>query len=475
MPLLDRRRRRAADTEAVAAHLRRAELALLVAEGAVHLLGVRGAQLEDVADLDAPRDAEYAGAAARAGVGGLGGHHVDPFERTRARHVPVPAHGDEVLVAGVGAADEAGERTRRLVDHQAHLGRKADRTREAERTARRRRHLLGRSEPQPEAAQHVQQLDFVHLAVAADRNRRQAVVRLVDQRLDHEGPVDLEHPGDLGHRRRSRGRNPAGLAVAAATALLRGRQSADLRPLDVGAVAAGRAARHRALAGVREHHELVRRGTADRALVRLDHGVLEPAGLEDARVGRVHGLVAPVEPLLRGVEGVGVLHDELPAAHEPEPGTDLVPELGLDLEQVERHLPVALHVAADEVGDDLLVGRTETEPPAVTVLHPQQLGAVLEPALRLLPELGGLDRRHRELDRARPLHLAADDRHQLARGPPAGRLHRVDPRGEPPHESGARHQLVADHLGVPGRLAGGYQVVVAPAHRRSPAAEITNK
>ncbi len=59
--------------------------------------------------------------------------------------------------------------------------------------------------------------------------------------------------------------------------------------------------------------------------------VVEPAGVEDRAVGGAHILVGRGQALPVGVEGVGVLHDELAAAHQAEARPDLVAELGLDL------------------------------------------------------------------------------------------------------------------------------------------------
>src|SRR3712207_9494912 len=53
------------------------------------------------------------------------------------------------------------------------------------------------------------------------------------------------------------------------------------------------------------------------------------------------------------VEGVGVLHDELAAAQEAEPGTVLVPVLELDLEHVQREVAVAVDLGGDRGRDDL--------------------------------------------------------------------------------------------------------------------------
>src|SRR4029079_12081049 len=157
--------------------------------------------------------------------------------------------------------------------------------------------------------------------------------------------------------------------------------------LDVRRVAALRAADDGALPGLGDDHELVRGRAADRAGVRLDHRVVELAGLEDLAVGATHVVVSNVQALRARMEGVGVLHDELAPAHEAEAGTDLVPELGLDLVEADRELPGALDVPADDVRDHLFMGGPEDEVALVPVLDPQELLAVLHPAPRLLPEL----------------------------------------------------------------------------------------
>jgi hypothetical protein len=58
--LLDDGRQRAGDADAVAAHLEGLLDAVLVGEGGAHGLGVLGAQLEDLAHLDATRSLERA-------------------------------------------------------------------------------------------------------------------------------------------------------------------------------------------------------------------------------------------------------------------------------------------------------------------------------------------------------------------------------------------------------------------------------
>ena len=237
--------------------------------------------------------------------------------------------------------------------------------------------------------------------------------------------------------------------------------------LDVRRVAAARAADDRALPGLGDDHELVRGRAADRPGIRLDRRVVELAGLEDLAVGAAHVLVGRVQALGAGVEGVGVLHDELAPAHEAEAGTDLVPELGLDLVEAHRQLPVALDVPAHDVRDHLLVGGAEDEVALVPVLDPQELLAVALPALGLLPQLGRLDRRHLELGRADGVELPADDRHQLGEAPPAEGQVAVDAGRDLLDQAGPHHQLVRDDLRVVRHLAGGIEIETAPAHGTS--------
>ncbi len=156
-----------------------------------------------------------------------------------------------------------------------------------------------------------------------------------------------------------------------------------------------------------------------------------------------------------GVEGVGVLHDELAPAHEPEARADLVAELRLDLVEVHRQFAVRADVAADEVGDHFLVRRPEAEVAVVAVLHPQQFLAVLLPAAALLPQFGGAEGRHQDLLRAGAVHLLAHDLFDLAHDAQAERQQVVDAARQLADHAGPHHQLVAHDLGVGGILLQG--------------------
>ena len=173
-----------------------------------------------------------------------------------------------------------------------------------------------------------------------------------------------------------------------------------------------------------------------------------------------------VEALLVEVEGVGVLHEELAAAQEAEAGADLVAELRADLVQVERELPPRRDRAAHHVGHGLLGRRRERELAVLAVLEVEEdpLGLVTVPATGLDPELLRLEDRQVDFQRARRVHLLADDLGHLPERPEPERRVRVDARGELVDESRAVEELMRDDLGVAGHLAESHEKRLGPAH-----------
>ena len=116
--------------------------------------------------------------------------------------------------------------------------------------------------------------------------------------------------------------------------------------LDVGGVVGGVAEDHVVLAGGGEHVELVGVAATDGTGVGLHRTEVQAQAGEDVGVRQVHAVVGFLQGSLVGMEGVGVLHDELAAAHQAEARTDLVTELGLDLVHVQRQLLVAGQLVA---------------------------------------------------------------------------------------------------------------------------------
>ncbi len=164
------------------------------------------------------------------------------------------------------------------------------------------------------------------------------------------------------------------------------------------------------------------------------------------------------------VEGIGVLHDELAGAHHAEARPHLVAELGLDLVKVDRQLAVAAQLAPGDIGDHLFVRGSKDELPLVAILQAQQLGPVFGPAVRLLPQLGGLNRRHQDLQRPGPVHFLAHDVFDLAQHPQPQGQPAVDAGGDTPDQAGAQHQLVAEDLRLGGSFLGGGDRILGKSH-----------
>ena len=218
--------------------------------------------------------------------------------------------------------------------------------------------------------------------------------------------------------------------------------------LGVGREAARVAEDELGLARVGERHELDGGVPADLAGVGHDRQSPETDAAAEVGVGLLLEVVALLQGLLRGREGIGVLHDELAAAHEPEAGPALVAELVLDVVEHDGQLPVGAELVGDEVGVGLLVGRAQRVLVFVPVLDAHELRTVDVPAPALAPEVGvGQDRRHHLLA-VDPLHLVADDGLDLLDGTPRERQVRIEAGGTSTYHPRPEQELMAGELGL---------------------------
>ena len=197
--------------------------------------------------------------------------------------------------------------------------------------------------------------------------------------------------------------------LVSTAARTRGRRRQRLGLLDIGRIVGAVAVGDGVLAGSGQHLEFAGQRAADRAGVGIDRAELESHAREDARIGVVHDLVRTQHAGFIDVERIRVLHDELARAHHAEAWPDLVAELGLDLVEVDRQLLVAADLAAHDVGDHFLVRRPDDEVALLPILQTQHERPHLFQAAAFLPQLGGLDHRHHELQRAGAIHFLADD------------------------------------------------------------------
>ena len=222
-----------------------------------------------------------------------------------------------------------------------------------------------------------------------------------------------------------------------------------------------------ALAGRGEHDEFMRKVAADRAGIGLHRNRLEAEPREGAQIGREHAVIGVARRVLVQIEGIGVLHQELAAAHHAEARADLVPELPLDMVEVERQILVGLDVGADDLGDHLFVGRPVEHLAVVPVLDAQHLLAIGIVAPALAPEIGRLDRRHQDLDGAGAILFLADHRADLVEHAQAERQPGIDAGRLLADHARTQHQPVGDDLGLLGRIAQKGQEVAGETHRET--------
>ena len=319
MVALHDRRHRPLHPDPVAAHDRVHPLPGRVEDGDVERLGELVAQLEDVPGLDRRQQFQRLPAhRAR-----LPGRHLAQVGPGAGRDVTADVHPAQVHVINVGAGDHVAPPPQRLVRDHRQTGDR-DRAQAARQRPQCGPDLLRLGRADRRRPGRVGELLLVQRMVTAHQHQGELAVQQVDEGLDLP----------LGGRVVP-GRQVLDGPHAGSVEPLRGGQPravGDLRQrrgglLHVGRVVAGRAVRDRVLAGLRRAHELGRVPAAHGAAGRLhrDHRDAEP--LENPQVGRTVAVERSIEPGRVEVEGVGVLHGELPHPQQARPRPRLIRNL----------------------------------------------------------------------------------------------------------------------------------------------------
>ena len=114
--------------------------------------------------------------------------------------------------------------------------------------------------------------------------------------------------------------------------------------------------------------------------------------------------------------------------------------------EIERQVLVGLHVGAEDLGDHFLVGRPVQQLALVAVGDAQHLRTVGVVAAALAPEIGELQRRHQQFQRAGAVLLLAHDLLDLLQHAEAQRQPGIDAGRLLPDHAGAQHQPMRDDL-----------------------------
>ncbi len=233
---------------------------------------------------------------------------------------------------------------------------------------------------QRKSGHHALDLQLVQLVIAGDEQAHEIALGVLARKGLHRGGLgNVQERGQLGDGvHAGRGDLLHGLHL-----VQRGAGQAGTG-LGVGGIAAG-TVHQLGLARFRQGHELGGHAAADLAAVGLHLAPLQTTAVADLLVGLAHGVVGFLHRFLRGVEAVGVLHNELAGAQKAEAGANLIAVLRLDLVQVHRQLLVGAQLVAHQVHDELLMGGPEAELVVVAVGQAHELRAVVVPAAALVP------------------------------------------------------------------------------------------
>ena len=189
-------------------------------------------------------------------------------------------------------------------------------------------------------------------------------------------------------------------------------------------------------------------GAADGTGIRLHGTKREAATGKNPMIRLFHLLITDGSALIIGIKGIGVFHDKFPPAHQAESGPYLVPELGLNLVEVGRQLPIGLQFPAGDIGNYLFMGRAKAVVAPVPILETKEFGPIFLPAPGFLPEISRLDHGHEQLLGAGPVHLFADYGGNPLQGHQAQGKIGIESGGQLPDITGAEKKLMADNFGL---------------------------
>ena len=317
--------KRTGHAHAVTTHDERLLLAVLVHKSGTHGLGILGAQLEDLGDLDAASSGERL-AAVRAGIAGNDGDQIGPLIDGK---VALGAGTGKVIVDLVGAAGPLLGLTQALVAHQTNALGQVNRSDKALMQTISLELLVGHHAIA--LAKDMLGLAVIELVVARN-NGHDRLALSVDERQRLSRAV-LGEPKELSNSLNGAHARSLDLGERAVARTL-GHNNLGACGLIVGSEAAFVAVDERSLAGVGQSHVLDGGIATDLTGVGNNGQGLDIAALADVSVGLLHLVILLLQALLRGGEAVGVLHDELATAHQAKAGAELVAELILDVVEV---------------------------------------------------------------------------------------------------------------------------------------------
>ena len=355
----------------------------------------------------------------------------------RAGKIPLRFEAGKVIPLAVGAADKIARTAERTVVHDGNLVADADRTYKPGREKLLVNIRCGMNIP----AEQVAELGLVHLEIAAQKHHDMSVVIVVavNYRL-------AEGPGlSAGQTRKLLYRFTAGCGK------LRKRSGRPVlvygytvSRLHVGAVIAVGADNESILAYIGKEHELVAYTASHHTGIGFDDDdIFKPDAAEYTLVSGIYAAVILLEILLRGMEGVCVLHSEFAHTDKTAAGTRLVAELCLYLVDHERIFGVRLRGVPHELDRGLLVSHAQHKVVSAPVLEPCHLGTDTVVPAGFAPERRGHYHRKQYLLSVNGVHLLTDYVLYLIHNALGGGIKRINAAADLLYITAAHHKRLA--------------------------------
>ena len=302
--------------------------------------------------------------------------------------------------------------------------------------------------PEVDRPHRIAQAGEVHLGLPGHQGEHQAG-RLAPNQLGHvsnalgdPGDVHAEELRHIRHRGGARRRQLLQFTLR----LPLGLGEPRLRHFLVGGVATVGTEDQGVLAHIAEIHELVSHVASHHAHIAEHGGHRQPGSGRDPQVRPEVSPVGALEPGLVPVQGVAVLHQELPGANQAAAGPRLIAKLGLDLEHDPGQVPVGGDLRGGQIRHHLLMGHRQSHVPTAAVLEAHQRLVHLLPSPAALPELAGMYHRHGQLLASDRRDLFPQDPLDLLLGTQAQRQVAEDPRRQLLHVAPSQQKLVGDQL-----------------------------
>ncbi len=229
-----------------------------------------------------------------------------------------------------------------------------------------------------------------------------------------------------------------------------------------------------ALAGFGQNDEFVRQVAANRAGIGPHRNGFQSHARKCVQIGHKHAVIGLAGAVFIQIKGIGILHQKLAAAHDPEARADFIAELPLDMVQVQRQILVASDVGPENIRNLLLIRGPIEHIAFMPVGDTQHFLAVIIIAARFPPEIGWLHGRHQDFKRPCPVLFLTHDLLDLFHHLEAHRQPAVDPGGRLPDHSGPQHQPVGGNLGLLRVFLEGRQKITGQTHLSLRTIEIDN-